>query len=153
MTTIKSKKIKPEALKVLNVDIEKPFNAKEVFEFLKDEVLNGHTNVYKAFLLFHQMGVILEMFKKDKDLKKSLEIAISNMGEQPFYGFVAKWISKKNYDYSACGDAVWQTMDEEIKALTEERKKREEHLLHYQGDEFEKPDVTYSNYAELRKAA
>jgi hypothetical protein len=142
-------------LKVKNLasSIEQPFKASEVFVQLRDDIMNDRLDGEKVYVFFHQMSELFEMIKKDHALKPALENRFHGWGDSPKYGFKAKCIEKKLYDFKGCNDPIFDTIGEEIKALTEAKKERESYLKVYQGDEFQKPTISFSSYIELRKAS
>lgn len=150
---MKAIKAKPQKLEVLNISIEKPFSANDVFEELKSEVLNGYTDIKKAYLFLHQMSKILEMFKKDNHLKAAFEKKVKELKGASFCGFALEWIEKKTYDFSDCNDPVLTTINEEFAAMKFEKEKREEYLKFYNGTDFNRPTIKRTEYAEVRKAA
>lgn len=152
MKAIKASKIKTQKLTVLDIDIEKPFSAKDIFMQLKNEILDGHTDIFKSYLFLHQVNNILEMFKKDKDLSTALENVVLRFDKTAQYGFTAKVVNRKLYDFSACNDEYLNVLNSELKSLKEAIKDREEFLKHHENDE-KRPTFKYTTFIQVEKAA
>lgn len=104
-------------------------DAKEIFENVKTEILDGKADPAKVFTFFHQMAEVFELIKADSQIKDSAEKEIKKHGkEMQMNGFTLKVTDRKKYDFSACGDPYINTLYVRKKLIENSIKEREEFL-------------------------
>ena len=96
-------------------------------DLLKREMLSGEVNPLEVQLLFKAMTETIEKTLKDKYVKQAVLDEADKYPEKTFdyKGITVTKSSKTVYDYSECGDQVYNDMVAEMEKLKERIKARE----------------------------
>ena len=113
-------------LQLLNAD-KKALN--QFAQRIITDVQGGYENPLEIHVLLKKYDYVLEEIKKG--IKENLITEVAKYGDKPFEyagAEVHHTPTATSYDFDHCGDTEWETLDSEVKALTDKRKKREEFL-------------------------
>ena len=98
---------------------------------LKDMFLSGNNPPLEVFARLKAASEAIEDTLKDKEVKETVLSEADNYREKTFEVHGASWTKKMagvRYDYSVCGDPVYDSLAFEKKVLEDQLKQRETFL-------------------------
>jgi hypothetical protein len=108
---------------------------KQFIPALQDDIINGKVNPLQVSIFLKKVGKIGEEIvkgDKGKEIKDLIETEIHKYQEgtktAKAFGAEVRESNRKYYDFSECGDIVWEELNKIEKQVKELKKQREEEL-------------------------
>lgn len=135
-----------------------PSTKAEITNFVElavNEILSGEYNPLKIEVQLKAMEETIKSIRGNKDVKDQLLEEASKYPDKTFEFAGAKITksSRSTYDFSACGDSVWNEMSENMAKMKDVIKAREAMLMTglnpETGETFQKPTQSTSEYLTI----
>lgn len=120
-----------QALSTLRLLPSTTDQVKRFVDLVKDEIRSGSDREkLEAHILLKFVTDTIKAINDDPEIRESILKAAAMYPEKTFtFGdFIITKTTRSTYDYTACGDSQWETLDSQIKGLTDRRKEREKYL-------------------------
>ena len=103
--------------------------ASEIFEDVRNEIMNGNADPIKVFTFFHQLSEVFTQLKADEAIRTATEKEILKHGKTvDLHGFSLKVTDRKSYDFSACNDPYLNELKTKLIGVKTEIEQREQFL-------------------------
>jgi len=111
-----------------------PSNKAELRTFtakVKQEILSGSNDVLKVAGMLKAMEELIKELRADKEIKEAIESEAEKYNEKTidFANFKLTKSQRATYDYTVCGDDVYNTMIGDFERMKQSIKARESMLL------------------------
>jgi hypothetical protein len=111
-----------------------PSNKAELRTFtakVKQEILSGSNDVLKVAGMLKAMEELIKELRADKEIKEAIESEAEKYNEKTidFANFKLTKSQRPTYDYTVCGDDVYNTMIGDFERMKQSIKARESMLL------------------------
>lgn len=105
---------------------------RELSKELARRVTDGDISPISAYVQMKSLGAVIDNFLKDKDVKEAAiaECEKYGKGETPSFKGATMKVGETGvkYDFTVCGDPVWNTLNEQLEHLREQMSQREKYL-------------------------
>ena len=132
---------------------------RQLAEALAQKVADGDVSPISAYVQMKSLGNVIDSFLKNKEVKDLAiaEIEKYGKGETPAFRGATLRTGETGvkYDFTVCGDPVWDELNAQLEQIREQMKKREKYLQLLQGPKTEIDEATgevYTLYPPARQS-
>lgn len=132
---------------------------RQLAEAFAQKVTDGDVSPISAYVQMKSLGNVIDGFLKNKEVKDLAiaEIEKYGKGETPsFRGATLRTgETGARYDFTVCGDPVWDELNAQLEQIREQMKKREKYLQLLQAPKTEIDEATgevYTLYPPARQS-
>ena len=108
------------------------FNHIEVATTIKDAIKNGEVDPLKVHMFLKRTEKLAELVKADNEVKEAITNAATMYSPDKPFDFLGASLKvgavHTAYDFSECGDLLWNNLNEMVTKFTAMKKAREEQL-------------------------
>ena len=107
-------------------------NHEEVSKTIINSILEGEVDPLQVHMFLKRIEKIAELVKTNKDVKEAVTKAASSHSSDKAFDFMGASLKvgavHTAYDFSECGDLLWNNLNEMVTKFTALKKAREEQL-------------------------
>ena len=128
----KSQETQNKQLQLATVANLAQLNHEEVSKTIIDSILEGAVDPLQVHMFLKRIEKITELVKTNKDVKEAVIKAASSHSPDKAFAFMGASLKvgavHTAYDFSECGDLLWNNLNEMVTKFTAMKKAREEQL-------------------------